>query len=190
MSFQAYLDNIKAKTGKTPDDFKKLAEKKGLLKPDVKAGDIIAWLKKDFELGHGHAMAIYETFRSSVQPRPAREDRIEAHFKGKKEPWKKTFDNQMEKVNKFGNDIRIAPTDSYLSLLRGNNKFAIVQATTEHLDIGIKLKNRNANVRFTPSGKWNAMVTHRVTLMKSKDLDKEILEWLHEAYKQNSGKGK
>ncbi len=30
MSFQAYLDNIKAKTGKTPEDFKKLAEKKGL----------------------------------------------------------------------------------------------------------------------------------------------------------------
>jgi hypothetical protein len=28
MSFQAYIDNIKAKTGKTPDDFKKLAEKR------------------------------------------------------------------------------------------------------------------------------------------------------------------
>jgi hypothetical protein len=64
MSFQAYLDNIQAKTGKSPDDFKKLAEKKGFaekgkLKAGVKAGDIVAWLKKDFELGHGHAMAIY-----------------------------------------------------------------------------------------------------------------------------------
>lgn len=28
MSFQAYIDNIKAKTGKTPADFKALAEKK------------------------------------------------------------------------------------------------------------------------------------------------------------------
>ena len=28
MSFQAYTDNIKAKTRKTPADFKKLAEKK------------------------------------------------------------------------------------------------------------------------------------------------------------------
>jgi hypothetical protein len=28
MSFQAYIDNIKDKTGKTPADFKKLAEKK------------------------------------------------------------------------------------------------------------------------------------------------------------------
>lgn len=63
MSFQAYLDNIKAKTGKTPDDFKKLAEKKGLLKPNVKAGEIVAWLKEDFDLGHGHAMAIYAVFK-------------------------------------------------------------------------------------------------------------------------------
>jgi len=31
MSFQAYIDNIKIKTGKSPGDFKKLAEKKGFL---------------------------------------------------------------------------------------------------------------------------------------------------------------
>ena len=30
--FQSYLDNIKAKTGKTPEDFRKLAKKKGLVK--------------------------------------------------------------------------------------------------------------------------------------------------------------
>lgn len=64
MSFQAYLDNIKIKTGKGPEDFKKIATKKGLYKngmiPDgVKAGTIVKWLKEDFALGHGHAMAIY-----------------------------------------------------------------------------------------------------------------------------------
>lgn len=66
MSFQAYIDNIKTKTGNTPEDFKKLADKKGLLKPGVKAGEIIAWLKKDFDLGHGHAMAIYATFKGKA----------------------------------------------------------------------------------------------------------------------------
>ena len=64
MSFQAYLDNIQAKTGKSPSDFKKLAEKKGFtqngkLKPEVKAGEIVNWLKEEFKLGHGHSMAIY-----------------------------------------------------------------------------------------------------------------------------------
>ena len=63
MSFQAYIDNIKAKTGKTPDDFKKLAKDKGLMEPGVKAMVIVNWLKKDFGLAHGHAMAIYATFK-------------------------------------------------------------------------------------------------------------------------------
>jgi hypothetical protein len=68
MSFQAYLDNIKTKTGKDPDDFKRLAEQKGFLQngqilEGIKAGDIVKWLKEDFGLGHGHAMAIYAIFK-------------------------------------------------------------------------------------------------------------------------------
>jgi hypothetical protein len=71
MSFQAYIDNIKAKTGKGPEDFKSLAEKKGFLKngqlkPEVKAGEIVAWLKEDFDLGHGHAMAIVAVFKPQI----------------------------------------------------------------------------------------------------------------------------
>jgi hypothetical protein len=37
MSFQAYLDNVKAKIAKTPDDFATLAEQKGL----YKRGDLV-----------------------------------------------------------------------------------------------------------------------------------------------------
>lgn len=72
MSFQAYISNIKAKTGKSPEDFKKLAEKKGFLKddklvPSVKATEITNWLKEEFELGQGHAMAIYATFKGKTE---------------------------------------------------------------------------------------------------------------------------
>ncbi len=72
MTFQAYIDNIEAKTGKTPADFKKLAKKKRLLEPGTKAGQIVAWLKKDFGLGHGHAMAVYATLKPFVRPKSAR----------------------------------------------------------------------------------------------------------------------
>lgn len=64
MSFQGYLKTIKSKTGKDPDDFRKIAEEKGFtqngtLTATTKAGDIVQWLKTDFDLGQGHAMAIY-----------------------------------------------------------------------------------------------------------------------------------
>lgn len=63
MSFQAYVDNVAAKTGKSPEDLKAIAIEKGLaddegLAPGVKAGAIIDWLKQDYDLGHGHAMSI------------------------------------------------------------------------------------------------------------------------------------
>jgi hypothetical protein len=68
MSFQAYLSNIKKQTGKDPEDFRKLATQKGFLengqiKDGIKAGEIVSWLKEDFKLGHGHAMAIYALFK-------------------------------------------------------------------------------------------------------------------------------
>jgi len=68
MSFQAYLDNIKTKTGKSLDDFKILAEQKGFLlngklKEGTKASDIVAWLKNDYDLGHGHSMAVFAAFK-------------------------------------------------------------------------------------------------------------------------------
>ena len=53
MSFQGYLKTIKEKTGNGPAEFRTLAEQKGFtangeLKPEVKAGDIVNWLKNDF----------------------------------------------------------------------------------------------------------------------------------------------
>lgn len=54
MSFQAYLDKVEEITGKTPNDFIALAKKKNL----TQHKDIIAWLKKDYGLGLGHARAI------------------------------------------------------------------------------------------------------------------------------------
>ncbi len=63
MSFQAYLDNIQAKTGKSAADFQAMAAARGFteggtLKPGVKAGAILDWLKTEFDPGRGHGMAI------------------------------------------------------------------------------------------------------------------------------------
>ena len=67
MSFQAYLDNIESKTGKTPNEFIALAKEKGFDDPATKAGTIVAWLKEDFDLGRGHAMAIVHVIKNGAQ---------------------------------------------------------------------------------------------------------------------------
>ena len=64
MSFQAYIDNIKAKTGKTPEDFKNQLEEEGLYRRDMKAGELVVWLKEKYDVGHGHSMAIWLVFKN------------------------------------------------------------------------------------------------------------------------------
>jgi Domain of unknown function (DUF4287) len=63
MSFQAYLNTIETKTGKTPADLRALGAAKGWTAGDTLAGGvkpmaIVADLKSELGLGHGHAMAV------------------------------------------------------------------------------------------------------------------------------------
>jgi len=66
MSFQAYLDAIETKTGKTPQELIDEATTKGFGQ-DTKAGEILAWLKDEYELGRGHGMAFVSVFKNGAK---------------------------------------------------------------------------------------------------------------------------
>ena len=66
MSFQAYLDNIEAKTGNTPNDFIAMAKSKGF-NNKTKAGEILAWLKNDYALGRGRGMAVVYVIKNGAK---------------------------------------------------------------------------------------------------------------------------
>ena len=68
MSFQAYLDNIQAKTGRTPAQFVAEAKRRCL----TEHGEIIRWLEKDYGLGLGHARAIDHVIRKGIPGGPRR----------------------------------------------------------------------------------------------------------------------
>ncbi|MDO3703319.1 DUF4287 domain-containing protein [Micromonospora sp. C28SCA-DRY-2] len=63
MSFQAYLDAIEDKTGKTPRTLVDEAKQRNFDAPDVKAGVIVDWLKSEYGLGRGHAMALVHVIK-------------------------------------------------------------------------------------------------------------------------------
>lgn len=62
MSFEAYLANIEKQTGVTPDAFERLARARGYSFA-TKATEVTDWLKADYQLGHGHAMAIVKLLK-------------------------------------------------------------------------------------------------------------------------------
>jgi len=67
MSFQAYLDAVEDKTGLTPRDLLEIARTKGYDQPGTKAGDVVAWLKEDYDLGRGHAMSMWHVIKTGPQ---------------------------------------------------------------------------------------------------------------------------
>jgi hypothetical protein len=179
MTYQAYLDNIKTKTGKTPADFRKLAAKKKL----TKYPEIMTWLKTDFGLGHGHANAIAHEIVNADAPKATQDEAIAKLFTGKKEIWRKPYDSLAAKLFKFGTDVSVGTTSTYISLLRNDKKFGIVMpSATERMDIGIKFKGVAPTARLESAGSWHSMVTHRVRITNPKQIDKELLAWLKKAY--------
>lgn len=63
MSFQAYLDAIETKTGRTPQQLLDEAHERGLDRPSVRAARVVSWLKDEYGLGRGHAMALYRVLQ-------------------------------------------------------------------------------------------------------------------------------
>jgi hypothetical protein len=135
-------------------------------------------------LGHGHANLIAQMI---VNPDKVKKGDPNAalaeHFKGDKAKWRTSYDSLTEKLKKFGADVELAPNRTYVKLCRGIKKFGIVQiSTADRIDIGIKLKGVAPSGRLELAGSWNAMVTHRVKIGDAKQIDKEVLTWLKQAY--------
>jgi hypothetical protein len=63
MSFQAYLDAVEKKTGRTPAELVALAHGRGF-DASTKAAVVVDWLKEEFALGRGHAMALVHVLKN------------------------------------------------------------------------------------------------------------------------------
>ena len=63
MSYQAYLDAIETKTGRTPQQLLDEAAARGF-DARTKAGAVLDWLADDHGVGRGHGMAFYGVLKN------------------------------------------------------------------------------------------------------------------------------
>lgn len=64
MSFQSYITNIEQKTGKSLDEIILQIQHSNILTESKKPMEIINYIKSEFDLGLGHARAIYAVLKS------------------------------------------------------------------------------------------------------------------------------
>jgi len=175
---QNMIQNLKEKTGKTLEQWVKIA----LASKLAKHGEIVNFLKKDHGLTHGYANLVVHTAMQSDSSASEGDDLIAAQYAGAKAELRPIYDALMTAVQKFGSDVEVAPKKAYVSLRR-SKQFAIVQpSTASRVDVGLNLKGAATTARLEASGSFNAMVSHRVRVSKKDEVDKELIGWLKKAY--------
>ena len=179
---QSMIDNMPEKTGKSLQTWYKLIAAKGV----EKHGEIMRLLKGEYGVTHGYANTISILYRqqaSSGPPPP--DDLVLAQYEGPKAGLFPIYESILAEVNKFGQDVQIAPKKTYVSLRR-NKQFAIVQATTrDRVDLGLNLKGVEPTERLEGGNVFSGMCTHKVKFTSPEEMDSQVKGWLRQAYDQS-----
>ena len=177
-SHATMIANLERITGKPFDAWLATARATGIAKPKA----LLDHLKAEHGLTHGYANFVALKALKSDSGSQDAADLAEQMFAGPKTAIRPVFDAVMAEVASLGGDVEPAQKKGYLSLRR-KKQFALVQPSTkDRVDLGLILKGVAPAGRLEASGSFNAMVTHRVRLATTAEVDGEIEAWLKAAY--------
>jgi hypothetical protein len=172
------IEKLPEKTGKTLAEWQALIRAAGL----NRHGEVMKYLKSEHGVSHGYANQIA---LKALEPdgTPAGSDGlIDAQYTGAKTGLRPVYDALVTAVKSFGADVEISPKKAYVSLRR-SKQFGLIQpSTATRIDVGLVLKGVRPAGRLEAAGSFNAMVTHRVRLTSTSDVDAELIAWLRQAY--------
>jgi hypothetical protein len=175
---QAQIQNIEATYGKSMNEWFDLIATSG----KTKHTDIVAMLKQGHGMKHGAAHRIALIARQR-EAQPTREQHLAELYSGKKAGLRPIHDKLVAVINGFGG-VEIAAKKGYVSLRRAK-QFAMIQPSTAiRVDLGLILPHTPNTDRLESAEKFNALFTHRVRITKPSEVDREIADWLRDAYQR------
>lgn len=174
---QTMVENLLKNTGKTLEQWIDIVKKQNF----AKHGEIIKFLKEQHEFTHGFAnLVAHKTNETDAGSADNQDDLITKQYKGK-EHLKPFYDKLIAEIQSFGNDIEIAPKNTYVSLRRKKQFATLNPATKTRFEIGINLKGQEPKGKLEPE-KPNAMCSHKINLTELNEIDTEVLNWIKTAY--------
>lgn len=177
---QTQIANTEKNTGKKLDEWISIVNKSGF----AKHGELVNFLKEKHGFTHGNANVVVHFAKQSYAGAAENsDDLVTEQYKGK-ENLKSWYDTIMKDVMKFGGDVEVAPKKAYVSLRR-KKQFAIIQPSTkDRLDVGLNIKGVAPSGHVMAAGSWNAMCTHRIKVENEKMINKDLINWIKQAYEQ------
>ena len=173
-ALQTMIDNMPEKTGKSLDQWKALLAKKSF----SKHSESVNFLKKEYGVTHGYANTIVHLSKTENDDT---EDLVSNQYKGKENLFL-IYKELIFTVKAFGKDVKVEPKKGSVSIIR-KKQFALIKpASKTRIDLGLKLKDKPITKRLENSGPFGTMCTHRVKISERQEINKELKEWLKEAY--------
>jgi len=173
-ALKTMIDNMPEKTGKSLEQWKVLLAKKSF----SKHSESVNFLKKEFGVTHGFANTIVHLSKTENKDS---DDLLTNQYKGK-ENLLPIYKALITLVKSFGKDVTIIPKKGSVSVIRKKQFTLIKPATKTRIDIGLKLKDKPTTKRLENSGPFGTMCTHRVQISEVQEINKELKNWLKEAY--------
>ncbi|QNL21470.1 DUF4287 domain-containing protein [Hyphobacterium sp. CCMP332] len=177
-ALQSMIENMPEKTGKSLDEWKSILKKKNF----AKHSEAVIFLKSEHKVTHGFANTIVSLSKNENK---SENDLVSEQYRGKEDLFK-IYKKIIQSISDFGDDVKISPKKTEVSLDR-KKKFAVIKAGTKtRIDLGLKLKGKPFTERLENSGPFGTMCTHRVKLTGISEVDAELINWLKEAYEEAS----
>jgi len=174
---QTMIENLYKHTGKKIENWIEIVKATNI----AKHGEIIKFLKENHGLTHGFAnLVAHKANATDAGSAENQDDLITKQYQGK-EHFKPVYDRLISEIQTYGNDIEIAPKNTYVSLRR-KKQFALLNpATKTRFEIGIILKGQEASGKLEAE-KPNSMCSHKISITELNDLDPEVFAWIKKAY--------
>ncbi len=143
-----------------------------------------AWLKRLGVTGYAQSLLVMEQFGYPDFFLASAEDLIDGQYADRPQ-LRPIFDAVITAAAALGNVI-IQARKTYVSLVTPRRTFARVQPTTKNrIDLGLRLAGQKPFGRLQPS-KIHESTPLQISLTSQEDVDAEVLNWLQQAYDQNS----
>ncbi|MGJ3230958.1 MAG: DUF4287 domain-containing protein [Oceanicaulis sp.] len=171
------IANIEAKTGHPLD-----ALKRAVLAADLaKHGEMVAFVKQTYGLGHGDANTLVHLARQSKSgPEAAPDDPLDAIYVDKKAHLRAAHERLIAAFETFG-PYETAPKKGYVSLRRARQFAMLGPKTNIRFELGLNLKDDAAHplMKAEPPGR---MCQYIVSITNPDEIDAAMIDLARRAY--------
>jgi Domain of unknown function (DUF5655)/Domain of unknown function (DUF4287) len=187
---QKWIGGLKAKTGRTADEWVALVEKEG---PKSGHKARVEWLKTKHKMGNNSAWWIAERAEGKggedESPEAYLESAakfVEEMYSGQKESLRPMYEQLLAMGKSVADDVKACPCQTMVPLYRNHVFVQIKPTTNSRIDMGFALAKHKGKLpkRLIDTGGLakKDRITHRIEITEVSQIDDEVRKWIERAY--------